>query len=251
MISLAVAGKGGSGKTTFSAGLTRFLLEADYKPLLAVDADPNANLNEALGVDYQLTIGEIVEEMKEVDSASIDKETWLEIKGEEALVESQGFDLLVMGRPEGPGCYCAANNLLRGYIDRLSSSYRALVIDNEAGLEHLNRRLTRDIDYLFLVDEPTPTGLVTAQRLYQLALSLELNIKKFYLLVNKVTSEKETRQLIAFSQPELLGLLPYDSAVLQNERENKSIFSLPANSPYWLSLSSMLAQIFNKELVKQ
>jgi len=250
VISLAVAGKGGSGKTTFSAALIKFLLENDYSPLLAVDADPNANLNEALGVEYRLTVGEIVEEMKKAEF-TMDKETWLSIKGEEALVESQGFDLLVMGRPEGPGCYCAANNLLRSYLDRLASSYRALVIDNEAGLEHLNRRLTRDIDYLFLIAEPTPKGIATARRLYNLALSLELNIRHFFLVVNKVTSEEEVSSLIDFSQPELSGFLPYDSEIVKNERESKSIFELSSNSVYWLSLEKLLSSVFSKELVRK
>lgn len=251
MISLAVAGKGGCGKTTFSAALVRFLLEKNYLPLLAVDADPNANLNESLGVDYRLTVGEIVEEMKQLESASMDKETWLSIKAEEALIESKGFDLLVMGRPEGPGCYCAANNLLRSYLDRLSKAYKALVIDNEAGMEHLNRRLTRDIDYLFLVAEPTSKGLATAQRLYRLASSLELNIKRFFLVVNKVVSEKETSQLVDFAQPELLGFLPYDPEIIENERENKSIFKLSINSVYWQALTKLLSLVFEKELVKK
>ncbi len=251
MISIAIAGKGGCGKTTFSAALIRFLLEKNYQPLLAVDADPNANLNESLGVDYRLTVGEIVEEMKSLDSTVMDKETWLSIKGEEALVESQGFDLLVMGRPEGPGCYCAANNLLRSYLDRLAKAYKALVIDNEAGMEHLNRRLTRDIDYLFLIAEPTSKGLVTAQRLYHLANSLELNINKFYLVVNKVTSEEETRELIDFIEPPLLGLLPYDTEILLNERENKSVFKLSASSAYWRTLTALLSSVFERELVKK
>lgn len=251
MISLAVAGKGGCGKTTFSAALIRFLLQRNYLPLLAVDADPNANLNESLGVDYRLTIGEIVEEMKKLESGSMDKETWLSIKAEEALTESQGFDLLVMGRPEGPGCYCAANNLLRSYLDRLAKAYQALVIDNEAGMEHLNRRLTRDIDYLFLIAEPTSKGLATARRLYNLANSLELNIKRFYLVVNKVTSEEETQALIDFAQPEVLGFLPYDKQVLDNERENKSIFELSESSAYWQSLTKLLSLVFEKELVKK
>ncbi len=251
MISIAVAGKGGAGKTTFSAALIRFLLEKNYLPLLAVDADPNANLNESLGVGYHLTVGEIVEEMKQLESTSMSKETWLSIKAEEALTESQGFDLLVMGRPEGPGCYCAANNLLRSYLDRLAKAYKALVIDNEAGMEHLNRRLTRDIDYLFLVSEPTSKGLATAQRLYRLASSLELNIRRFYLMVNKVTSEEETRRLVDFNEPELLGFLPYDVEILNNENKNKSIFQLSIDSAYWQALTKNLSLVFEKELVKK
>lgn len=250
MLSIAVAGKGGSGKTTFSALTIRYLLESGFRPLLAIDADPNSNLNEALGVNYSTTIGEIAEKLKEVPE-EISKEMWLSIQGEEALVESEGFDLLVMGRPEGPGCYCAANNLLRGYIDRLARAYKAMVIDNEAGMEHLSRRLTRDIDTLFIVAEPTPRAVTTAERLLNLAQNLNLSINRYLLVINKVTTEKDVEILLYQKDLPLLGCLPFDENIPKLEKEEKPLFELPESSPYWKKLKELLNFAFVKEMERK
>ncbi len=250
MISIAVAGKGGAGKTTFSALTIRYLLESGFKPLLAIDADPNSNLNEALGVTYSTTIGEIAEKLKEVPE-EMSKEMWLSIQGEEALVESEGFDLLVMGRPEGPGCYCAANNLLRNYIDRLSRAYKALVIDNEAGMEHLNRRLTRDIDTLFLIAEPTPKGITTAERLLNLARHLDLSIGRYLLIINKVTDEEEVEFILKGKDLPLLGFLPLDENIPEFERKLRPLLEFPVDSSYWKKLKELLNFAFSKEMERK
>jgi|Deesub1362A_J573_1020465.scaffolds.fasta_scaffold05897_2 CO dehydrogenase maturation factor len=240
---VAVAGKGGSGKTTFSALLIRYLLERGESPVLAVDADPNSNLNEALGMEYKTTLGDIVERMKKENfEGGISKETWLEIQAEEAISEGEGFDLLVMGRPEGPGCYCAVNNLLRAYLDRLVKSYKYMVLDNEAGLEHLNRRVSRDIDDFIIVAEPTKKGTLTARRLFELAKNLELSIKKFYLVINKVVRDFLWQDEL--KEVKYLGNLPYDSLVEKYEMEGKPIISLPKDSLVLKRSQEILAKVF-------
>lgn len=240
---VAVAGKGGSGKTTFSALIVRYLLEKEEKPLLAVDADPNSNLNEALGMSPRKTLGNIVEEMKtEAFEGGLSKETWLEVQAEEAISEGEGVDLLVMGRPEGPGCYCAVNNLLRAYLDRLTQNYQFVVLDNEAGLEHLNRRLSRDIDEFVILAEPTKKGLLTAQRLFELAKSLELTIKRFFLVVNKVTEPFNLKEEIRGVK--YLGELPFDPVVVEFEMTGQPCLKLPKDSLAVKTSQELLAQVF-------
>ncbi|HID11122.1 MAG TPA: carbon monoxide dehydrogenase, partial [Candidatus Latescibacteria bacterium] len=140
---VAVSGKGGTGKTTIAALLVRKLMRMDG-PVLAVDADPNSNLGEQLGMEVGETIGDIREEVLEEElPPGMTKDRYLELRIQETLTEGEGVDLLTMGRPEGPGCYCYVNHLLRGFLDRLSKNYRHIVVDNEAGMEHLSRRTTR------------------------------------------------------------------------------------------------------------
>ena len=166
---IAVAGKGGTGKTTVAALLIRYLVDNKKGSVLAIDADPSTNLNLALGVPLEETVGDIREEtLQEVQGGSslsgMSKPDYLELRVNQAIVEEKGFDLLAMGRPEGPGCYCAANNMLRVCVDHLSKSYDYVVIDNEAGLEHLSRRTTRDVDLLLTVSDPTMRGIIAAGR---------------------------------------------------------------------------------------
>lgn len=240
-LTLAVAGKGGSGKTTMSSLIIRHFLKEGKTPVLAVDADPNSNLNEVLGVSYQKTVGDIVEEMKGKEfGPSMAKDTWLEMKMEEALVEAQGFDLLVMGKPEGPGCYCAANHLLRSYLERLVQHYPYVVIDCEAGLEHVSRRLIWGLNVLLTVAEPTPRGVMTAERLYEMAKSLDLSIDKFYLLINKVRKEHPWK---VSSDIPFLGEIPEDEGILQFEGEGKSFLSLPTDSPAVKKTDELLKKI--------
>ncbi|MHB9090935.1 MAG: ATP-binding protein, partial [Chloroflexota bacterium] len=159
-ITIAVAGKGGTGKTTLAALLIRYLRENQVGSVLAIDADPSSNLNQALGMSVEHSVGDIREEMlekvgKNAMEPGMAKADYLEYRIQESLVEGSGVDLLAMGRPEGPGCYCAANNMLRVSVDRLAKNYDFVVIDNEAGLEHLSRRTTRDVDVLLVVSDPT------------------------------------------------------------------------------------------------
>jgi CO dehydrogenase maturation factor len=189
MRTIAVAGKGGTGKTTLAALVVRCLSEQGAKPILAVDADANVNLNDVLGVPLNETIGNIREEMKDRVSdlpGGMTKHQFLEYKIHASLVETARFDLVAMGRPEGPGCYCYANNLLRDILNALSANYAHVVIDNEAGLEHLSRRTTQRIDDLLIVADPSPRGIRAAARIGRLLKELDSRVDRKFLVLNRV-----------------------------------------------------------------
>ncbi|MDP8230159.1 MAG: AAA family ATPase [Candidatus Gorgyraea atricola] len=194
---IAIAGKGGVGKTTVSALLIRRLLKID-RPILAIDADPNANLNVALGLEYNETISDIREEAKKSSSASFSKSDLFNMRLEEIITEGEGIDLLVMGRPEGPGCYCAINNILREYLSKLGKNYKYIVIDNEAGMEHLSRRTADRVDKLLLVSDTTAVGVRSAINAFETAKKAGLKVKSASLIINKSkgTIEKKSQELI-------------------------------------------------------
>ena len=185
---IAVAGKGGTGKTTISALLVRLLKEEKLGSILAIDADPNSNLGEVLGLMPAVTIGGILDDIAshpEKIPAGTPKERFIEYQVQTAVIEADGFDLLTMGRPEGPGCYCYVNNVLRNIEGKLAKEYDYIVIDNEAGLEHLSRRTTRCADRLLLISDPTRVGLKAAKRINELTRELDLTIGKRMVLVNR------------------------------------------------------------------
>ena len=189
-VTIAVAGKGGTGKTTLAGLLIRRLAEAQAGPILAIDADPASNLNTVLDLPLEKTVGDVREETSEkaranMLEAGIAKSDLLDYEINSSLVEGVNVDLLAMGRPEGPGCYCAANNMLRIIIDKIADSYPWVVIDNEAGLEHLSRRTTRDVDVLFIVSDATVRGITTAGRVAALLGELETRVGRHYLIVNR------------------------------------------------------------------
>ena len=169
---IAMAGKGGTGKTTISALLINYMLHNNLTPVLAVDADANANLNELLDVD--LTLGEIRRDLKGDIPVHITRDQFMEMKVHQALIESTGFDLLVMGQPDGPGCYCAANQHLAMTIDKLADNYQYILVDNEAGMEHLSRMNLRSIDVLLLISDPSARGILTAKRISELTKPLAI-----------------------------------------------------------------------------
>ncbi len=244
MTSIALAGKGGSGKTTVAGLIITYLLKEGKKPVLAVDADPNSNLDEALGVKSEKTVVSIVDEVmekKEEIPAGITKERLLELHLQDALIESHGFDLLVMGRTEGLGCYCRPNDLLRGFIEKLSQNYPYTVMDNEAGMEHLSRRTTRNIDILIIVANPTPVSLKSARRVYETTQKLKLNIKKSYLLVNEIGTgfpqKEESFDL------EVLGNLPYDEEILKASVNGSSILGLPETSIAKKTIAELMGRL--------
>jgi CO dehydrogenase maturation factor len=212
--------------------LIKYLLDKGKKPILAVDADSNANLNEVLGVAVNSTIGEARELMKRDVPMGMTKEMWFEYKVNEALIEANGYDLLVMGRPEGPGCYCAANTLARKYIDILSDNYRYVVIDNEAGMEHLSRLTTQNVNLLVIISDPSSRGVSTAGRIRDLVLELNLEIGRSVLIVNRAPGDLDpaiTQQAEALGL-ELAGTIPSDETVFQFDVEGKPTFELPADS---------------------
>lgn len=191
---IAVTGKGGVGKTTTAALLINRLIEQNCKPVLAVDADPNTCLDAALGVAAQKTVGGVREEAREIAakglSAGISKQELLEMKIAECLVEAKGFDLIAMGRPEGPGCYCYANSVLKSVLNEISSNYPYVVLDNEAGLENLSRRIVQEVDLLIMVADPSQMGLETIKRLHCLACEMEMKYKELAIIVNRLRSRE-------------------------------------------------------------
>jgi len=229
---IAVSGKGGTGKTTFAGMMIRHLLDKGKGPILAVDADSNSNLNEVLGVSLRSTIGEAREIMKKDVPIGMTKDIWFEYKVQESLVEAKGFDLIAMGRPEGPGCYCAANTLARKCLDLLTGNYRYIVIDNEAGMEHFSRLTTRDVDLLFILSDSSRRGILTASRIRDLTHELDLHIVREVLVINRVQGEldPDISEEIRRQNLTLAGILPADEEVYRYDLEGKPTFELPVNS---------------------
>ena len=213
--SIGLAGKGGTGKTTLAGLLVKYLVEKGQTPVLAVDADANANLNEVLGCEVGETLGDAREEMKKGVSTGITKDVYMEMKLQEAVIERPGFDLIVMGRPEGAGCYCAANSLLTAYLDKLINNYKFVVIDNEAGMEHISRLTTNNIDTLFVVSDPTRRGIQAAARIIELTNELALNIGRKLLILNQCKEGQEQALEVAATAYDLdvIGMVPEDPEV--------------------------------------
>ena len=248
---IAVAGKGGTGKTTISALVIDYLARRNEGSILAIDADPSTNLNLALGVPLFDTVGDVREETATVVGGSqamggLSKWDYLDFRINEALVEEMRFDLLAMGRPEGPGCYCAANNILRGSVDRLSDAYDYVVIDNEAGLEHLSRRTTRDVDVLLIISDPTLRGIIAAGRVVELVDELKTAVGTAVLIVNRVIGDRLPKPLITAIDEhklKLAGLVPADPAVAELDALGVPIVELPADAPSRKSLELILASV--------
>ncbi len=240
---IAISGKGGSGKTTIAAMIIRSLIQkADSRAVLAVDADPNSCLGMILGVEPVSTIAEIREQVrsKSPNNTGMDRVRSVEYGIQQSIFESKGFDLLTMGRPEGPDCYCAVNNMLRKFLDNLSSQYQYVVIDNEAGMEHLSRRTTNDVDLLCIVAEPTPIGSITAERISSLAEKLPITVRRIGVLWNKTANmmEYSTRNDV-----ESFGNIPYDKVLYEDSTQGKTIFDLNGDNPAFLVIQEMLERI--------
>ncbi|MEW6185661.1 MAG: AAA family ATPase [Thermodesulfobacteriota bacterium] len=232
---IALAGKGGTGKTTMAGLLIRYMVEKGRKPVLAVDADANANLNEVMGVAAGQTIGDAREEMKKGGLPNMTKDIFMEMRIQESLVEAEGFDLIIMGRPEGQGCYCAANTLLTQFIEKLSQNYPYLVVDNEAGMEHISRLTTREIDVLLIVSDSSRRGLQAAIRIGDLTKELGLKIEKRLVIINRGENEdlselKTWETLLKEHDLSLLGVIPKDEMIYDFDKEGKPTSTLPENS---------------------
>ncbi len=243
---IAFSGKGGVGKTTLCGLLIRYLIEHDKYPVLAVDADSNYNLNEVLGVEVDSTLGDVREQMKKGDvPIGMTKDRFMDTKLEESIVETDKFDLVVMGRPEGQGCYCAANTLLSEFLRRLVSNYEYIVIDNEAGMEHISRLTTRDVDTLIIVSDPSKRGLQAAQRIKELAEGLHVVIGEMFLVLNNVEREPEgaIKEIIEKSGLKLLGWVPRDPLVGEYDMLGKPTFELPSDSEAVKSAYKLFAKL--------
>jgi CO dehydrogenase maturation factor len=256
---IALAGKGGVGKTTIAGMVVKYLIQNQAGPVLAIDADPSSNLNMVLGLDLDWTVGEIREDMlsqvKEslvVGGAAmgampggVSKREYLDMQIRSSLVESDRFDLIAMGRSEGPGCYCAVNHNLREVIDSISRNYAYIVIDNEAGMEHLSRRTTRDVDHLLIVSDPTQRGIVAAERIAGFRNELDIRIEKAYLILNRISGEINAalqERMNALDIP-LLGVVPADHELSEFEFSGRPLVELGDDSPIYVAISEMMKHI--------
>ena len=243
---IAMAGKGGTGKTTLAALTLRYLVEHGKTPVLLVDADANANLNEVLGVELHHTVGEAREEMKKgADMVGMTKDQLIEMRINQCLVEGDGFDLISMGQPEGPGCYCAANNLVAHYMEVLAQNYPYILMDNEAGMEHMSRLTTKNVDLLLLVADPSWRSIQAARRLQDLARQLKLGVGRAALVVNRLEnglSERSQAEIDAQGL-ELAGLIPQDPLVAEYDREGRPTYTLPQDSVALQAAYDLLAKL--------
>ncbi len=246
---IAFAGKGGVGKTTVAALVLRYLSQAGKTPILAVDADPNSNLGETLGLEVSATIGDIRENyMKDPQGipSGMDKINYLETLVEQALIEKPAFDLLVMGRQEGQGCYCMVNNILNKFTDKLTASYKYMVVDNEAGMEHLSRRTSGKVDMLFLVTDYSLRGLRAVRRIHGMLPGLNIDVKQLGLIVTRAP-EKLNDAFISEANEigiPLAAIVPDDPALLEFDMEKRSLLELPDTSPSVVSITTLLTQTF-------
>jgi CO dehydrogenase maturation factor len=235
---IGFAGKGGTGKTTIAALTVRYLVEKKKHAVLAVDADSNSCLNEALGVSIHATIGKLREESLETVRSGSERpggmsmEQLFDYQVQQSVIEAEGFDLMVMGRPEGPGCYCAANNIIRKYTDILSDKYPYVVIDNEAGMEHLSRRTTHKVDLLLVISDPTKKGVQTATRINNLVDELNLEVDSRKLIINRISEENFDR--LKNSGIDLpfkdMYSVPDDNEIFHLDLEGRPVFELPSDS---------------------
>lgn len=243
---LAVAGKGGTGKTTTAGLVIRSLLRTGRTPILAVDADPNTNLDSALGLRPARAISDVLHDtrgMRDVPQ-NLPRATYLEYHLEDCLAEGKGVDLIVMGRPEGAGCYCAANHLLRDHLDRLMGGYPFVVMDNEAGMEHLSRRTTRDVGLLLIVSDPSMAGVKAARRIKEIVGELSLSVREIALVINRASAVPAVVDRVFDKEGiRVAGVVPEDPLVGEYELEGRPLLDLPDESPAAQAVAGILAAV--------
>jgi len=234
---IAMAGKGGTGKTTTSALLLKYLLRRQITPVLVVDADANSNLNELLGLDVNTTLGQIRKEIKGEIPSGMSRDQFMEMKIHQALIEETGFDLLVMGQPDGPGCYCAANQYLAMTMDKLADNYACIIVDNEAGMEHLSRMNLRTIDHLLIISDPSARGILTARRIADITKPLQLDVKARHLIVNRAPDpipialqEKIDQAVAEAADMPLAGIISSSDQLIEQELSGDSYLLLAEES---------------------
>jgi len=257
---IALAGKGGVGKTTVCGMIIKYLAQNQSGAILAIDADPSSNLNMVLGLELDITVGDIREDMlAQVKNSllgsgaamgalpgGITKHEYLDHQIRSSLAEGQAFDLIAMGRGEGTGCYCAVNHNLREVVDAISKNYRYVVIDNEAGMEHLSRRTTRDVQHLIIVSDPTQRGIVAAKRIAELSREFDIHVENVYLVINRLTGEIPPA-LQAYIEANLdvplLGTIPSDSTLMDFEFSGRPLVELGDQSPVYQAVDRMMRKI--------
>ena len=258
---IALAGKGGVGKTTVAGMIIKYLAQNQTGSILAIDADPSSNLNMVLGLDLEWTVGDIREDMLEQVKSSlaqggaamgalpggVNKHDYLDYQIRSSLAEGARFDLIAMGRGEGQGCYCAVNHTLREVIDGMSRHYTYIIIDNEAGMEHLSRRTTRDVQHLLIVSDPTQRGLVAAGRIAEMGRELDINIENAYLIINRLRGgmPPDLKTFTDKMNVPLLGTIPADDNLAEFEFSGKPLVDLGEDSPVYQAVAKMLVHILN------
>jgi CO dehydrogenase maturation factor len=250
-VTIAISGKGGVGKTTFAALAVRCLVEDVGRSVLAVDADPNATLGHMLGVEVDVTVADFREETLEKKDnipGGMSKDRFVQYRIAQAIAEEKGFDLLTMGRPEGPGCYCFVNSILRRYLDQAAEDYAFVVIDNEAGMEHLSRRTTNAVDVLFVVTEATVIGADTAARIAVLARGLPIAVKRVVVVLNRVTPagiSPEVQERLDAAELEVVGEIPMDHEILLAAASGQPLRQLSRENPMFATVRDILARELN------
>jgi CO dehydrogenase maturation factor len=258
---IALAGKGGVGKTTIAGMVIKYLTQTKTGAILAIDADPSSNLNMVLGLDLEWTVGDIREDMLAQVQKSLlqggaamgtlqggmSKHDYLDFEVRSSLAEGERFDLIAMGRPEGPGCYCAVNHNLREVVDSISNGYRYVVIDNEAGMEHLSRRTTRDVDHLLIVSDPTQRGIVASERIKEIVSDLEINVENVYLILNRVMGKIPVilQERIDAMGIRFLGPVPADNDLMEFEFSGRPLVGLGDESPVYQAVVGMMEKILD------
>lgn len=247
---IAVTGKGGVGKTTISALLITRLIASGKKPVLAVDADPNTCLDSLLGVIASQTVGSVREETREIAgkglATGISKQELLELKIGQCLVEARDFDLIAMGRPEGPGCYCYANSVLKSVLSEISSQYPFVVLDNEAGLENLSRRIVQKVDLLIMVSDTSFRGLETIRRLHSLSKEMEIQYDRLAIVLNRMRDERFpplSELLKNDTGADIILGLPEDIPLAEMAETGNNIFSLSPGNPLNAKIDTFLKNI--------
>jgi CO dehydrogenase maturation factor len=247
-MTLAVAGKGGVGKTSITSLILKALVESGKKPILAIDADSNSNLHEVLGLPKPRSVGCIREDTRKMADdipGGMTKDRFMEYQIQASLEEAKDFDFLAMGRPEGPGCYCMANNILREVIARLTSNYAYVVIDNEAGMEHLSRRTDEEVDHLFVISDPAPRSLRTIGRIVELIEELQGRIHNKHFILSRVQGSPEDFPESTKKEVEKLpyppeAIIPYDESLLTLDLQGVPLTKISPDALAYKAVKKML-----------
>ena len=248
---LAVAGKGGVGKTSITALKIKALIDGGQIPLLAIDADSNSNLHEVLGIREPRSVGCVREDTRKMGDdvpGGMTKDRFMEYQIQACLEETKNLDFISMGRPEGPGCYCMANNILREIIARLTSNYSVVVIDNEAGMEHLSRRTEEEVDHLFIISDPAPRSLRTIGRIVELIGEMGGRVRASHIVLSRVKGAIEelpenTRNEISKLGHPVDAIIPYDEMLIDLDLQGEPLLKIPNESPSYQSVRKMLQDI--------
>ncbi len=247
---IAITGKGGVGKTTISALLINRLIQAGNKPVLAIDADPNSCLDTAMGVAVSKSVGTVREQVREIAgkgiSTGMSKQQLLEFKIAESLVEAENFDLIAMGRPEGPGCYCYANNVLKYIIEEIAGSYPFVVMDNEAGLENLSRRIMQQVNLLILIADPSGPGLKTVLRLFDLAKEMGIKYEKLAIIINRLRKQQppeRMEQLKSYTNGDFMVVIRDNPEIAEFSENSGDLTKLPENNAAVKTIDAFISEL--------